>query len=1776
MSWRKAASIVAVVGVLAALVVVSASAGTLPPRLYPHVFYPTKSDVSQPISSMTIPPAQPRAPMEREQFAGKSIPPMTPVVDSVVQHFMGSAAMPSPLVSVLGMSNADNGTLLGTLITPADTTGAVGGSSPASNVYLQWVNMVWSVYDKTTGTKLHGPYPGNIFWNGFGGPCETENDGDIIILYDKLADRWFAAQFAVFQSAPWYQCVAVSTSPDPTGSYYRYAINTGSKLGDYPKYSIWADAYYGSFNNFANGTTWAGSNFMALQRSKMLTGDPTAAMIVFQMGTNYGSDLPVDFDGTAPGAGTPGIFAEVDKQSWIPGLTADSALLWYFTPDWTNPANSCVGLSCTGEPNEIVPVATFTAPLCGGSRSCIPQMGGEALDSISDRLMYRAQGRDLADHQSILLNHTVDAGGGIAGVRWYELRSAGGWNNWSVYQQGTYSPDSDYRWMGSVAMDHSGDIGLGYSVSSASMRTAIRYAGRLPGDPLGTLPQTEGEIVASTGSTNTGYNRWGDYSTMQIDPVDDCTFWYTTMYDDGTDNTGTYPGWMWNTRIGSFKFPGCSIGPTGTLTGTVTSSAGGAGIPGALVTAGASSTLTNASGVYTFTLPVNTYNMTVTKLGYTTGSANNVPVTDGGTTTQDFVLDPTGSATVDGFVTAAGHGWPLWAKVDVTLTGSPVATLYTSPWNGYYEVVLPQGYVYDFTVTPMYTGYLPETRPVSVTPADQIQNFTLNPASGNPTYSCYLDGGINEHFEGDFPPAGWTVKNNGTIANNVWKRNDAWGRANETGGTGYCADADSDKAGSGSGNFDTELWSPMVKMPATPRQITFASAFKRIADTGTFDISTNGGSTWTTLGSFSANEVANKTYDLTAYAGMNVVFRWHYMSNGSWQYYWEVDDVRTETIPPPPPPPTQLWSQNWDGVTAPALPAGWATQVVVAGSYATPTWTNVTAGTHPTMAPDTPPNMMEFNSYDNSGGQVLLYTTAGTDLSAGTGILRFRIYHDTGYTSNDRVQVQASTDGGTTWQNMGTAVPRYNGTTGWADAEVNFAGLTGPTTDVRIGLLGISAYGNNTHLDATSLWIGVVPIPVPDNPTLSCVPIEGSMVAGFVTDENTAAPIIGATVAETNGPTVTTFDTPVDSGIPGGFYYLFSPKLGTAPDGPSQHTFTASMAGYGDVVKNAILVPNTINRLDFSLPAPALSLSPSPLVLESRMYPDSTPADDAQRTFSIVNSGGLAAHVKMHFSQLPNTYVPQLPRDPAGPSRIGGGLQNKLVYSLKGIPVNGPVHPPAAPLAAGAVIQHWPTGLTGPWGMGYAMDSDHAWVSSISLAGGDNYDHEYTRDGTATGGRIDTSAWNINGYAADMAFNKNTGMLWQMNVNIGTQYIEELNPNTMTSTGNVITVNGLSSWYTGLAYDPDSDTFFIGGWTNTMIYRFDSSGTILQSFNSGLSVAGLAYNPSTGHLFVMTNASPNLVWVLDANNGYATVGSFSIAGFSDYAGAGLEFDCNGHLWAVNQGDKNAYEVDSGETYPCNPNLPWVTITPTEGDAPAHDSLGETVDFYPAGANHFGLWRATLGFQSNTPTPLPNAPVYFTKAFWDVPEGYWADAYIHGLAGVQLTVGIGGGNYGPTLGVTRAQMAVFLVRTMHGPAFRPPSAVGIFADVDLTDYDWAADWIEQLYHDGVTNGCGTNGNGQPLYCPARVTNRAEMAAFICRAKGWAPYINPTPTYADVPSSFWAYGYIEKITQEGVTTGCGVNGNGDPIYCPYDDMLRDSMAKFMVLAWNIPYYEHPADM
>jgi hypothetical protein len=469
--------------------------------------------------------------------------------DPVAQTSTPTAAAASSLSQWEGLGyDFPNFTIVGV---PPDTNMAVG-----PNHIVQWVNGGFAVFDKTGHTLYSvddSTFWGNSTCNQLGGYS------DPIVQYDKVADRWVVGEVAIpgFPGliGQFAQCLAVSTTNDPAGSYNMWAYGFGNNVNDYPKIGLWPDAYYITWNIFNNSS----GNFLYAEacgwnRADAIKGASAPGLVCFHFPVptqtdTYASELPGDWDGSAsPPANSPEYIMDVDTGT-------GELHLWKFHVDFANTNNSTL----TG-PTVLSGVAAFTSP-CPTTQDCIAQPGTtQKVDALADRLMYRLAYRNFGDHESLVLNHSVTSTdssfGTRIGVRWYEVRSPGGTP--TINQEGTFAPDSDNRWMASVAQDNSGNIAVGYSISSAATYPSIRYTGRETGDPTGTL-QTESTMIAGGGSQSS-YNRWGDYSAMRIDPTDDCTFWYTTEYQK--DNQ---PG-NWYTRIGSFKFSSCGQ----TLTATTT------------------------------------------------------------------------------------------------------------------------------------------------------------------------------------------------------------------------------------------------------------------------------------------------------------------------------------------------------------------------------------------------------------------------------------------------------------------------------------------------------------------------------------------------------------------------------------------------------------------------------------------------------------------------------------------------------------------------------------------------------------------------------------------------------------------------------------------------------------------------------------------------------------------------------------------------------------------------------------------------------------------------------------------------------------------------------------------------------------------------------------------------------------------------------------------------------------------------------------------------------
>ena len=588
--------------------------------------------------------------------------------DHSVQRSLAAPNMPSAILNFDGIPFPG----VNCNCAPPDTNGEVGLSQ-----YVQIVNTGFQVFDKSTGSSVFGPVAISSLWQGFGGVCETSGFGDPVALYDQLANRWVITQFAG-TSVPTDECVAVSQGTDAAGAYFRYAFHLGSNFFDYPKLGVWPDAYYMSMNVFnSSGTAFLGPQAFALDRTQMLAGNP-ATFIATAMGapTDDGY-MPADLDGSIPPpAGAPNPFLSVGLNSTWP--------LHRFHVDFTTPGNSTFNLGGTLTPDP------FSA-ICGGGGACVPQLGtGDVLDTLGDRGMFRSAYRHFSDgHEALVGNMTV-ASGGVAGIRWFEVNNVTSGTPGFV-QQSTYQPDSTWRWMGSAAMDGNGDLALGFSASSATINPQIRYAGRLASDPANTLAQGEAHLFDGTGSQTDTVSRWGDYSDMTVDPVDDCTFWYTQEYYQVTSS------FNWRTRIGNFKFPSCTSAPSGTLDGTVTDSSTNAPLSGAQINVAplGASTVTDATGHYSLTLPVGSYNVTASHFGYSP-QTQPASITDGNTTTLDFALVAAPSGSLSGTVSDSSAN-PI-ANATVTINGTPIPPATTDASGHYSFASVPNG-TYNVTAT---------------------------------------------------------------------------------------------------------------------------------------------------------------------------------------------------------------------------------------------------------------------------------------------------------------------------------------------------------------------------------------------------------------------------------------------------------------------------------------------------------------------------------------------------------------------------------------------------------------------------------------------------------------------------------------------------------------------------------------------------------------------------------------------------------------------------------------------------------------------------------------------------------------------------------------------------------------------------------------------------------------------------------------------------------------------------------------------------------------------
>ncbi|MEO7326876.1 MAG: hypothetical protein ABIW82_18795, partial [Dokdonella sp.] len=538
-------------GTLAAQAAVTSPA-TIVPDSMPNVIHSSRNDVSAPMRDIlrAMPPQTPQG-TEQEPFlipnillkpSSQSGSALVPDYARMQTHGTGT---PAPLVDLSFEAISSVTGACGCL--PPDTNGDVSDQH-----YIQWVNSAWQIFDKLTGLPNAGtltPKPGNSFFVGFGGKCETTNAGDPLALWDARAQRWVMSQFVT--SAPYAQCVAVSTTSDPLGTYNRYEFQWPN-FGDYPKMGVWTDgagqdAYLLTTHEFDAASAFQGAAMIAMERDKMLAGLP-ASMVRYGGFDAYGVE-PINLTGAldAPTNACPS-YVHFDANT-------SEYLFWDLCLNWVTPLSSTI----SANPTRIqgTPFVSYFNE--------VPQQGtANGLDSFGTHIMYRANARAFPPNAptriSLVVDHVVQGNVQQGGINWVHFNLDDHGANpptptaldRQIVDEGVYAPDASTRWMGGIAIDGSGNIGVGYSMSSATTHPQIEINGHALGDPAGTLRDETNctNTIANGSQTSTSF-RWGDYSSMSVDPVDQCTFYFTSEYYPSTASSS------WHTRVCSFKFDGC-------------------------------------------------------------------------------------------------------------------------------------------------------------------------------------------------------------------------------------------------------------------------------------------------------------------------------------------------------------------------------------------------------------------------------------------------------------------------------------------------------------------------------------------------------------------------------------------------------------------------------------------------------------------------------------------------------------------------------------------------------------------------------------------------------------------------------------------------------------------------------------------------------------------------------------------------------------------------------------------------------------------------------------------------------------------------------------------------------------------------------------------------------------------------------------------------------------------------------------------------------------------
>ena len=860
--------------------------------------------------------------------------------DSAVQDpEVSAAALANPKIPTT-IKNFDGIVFpgVGCSCAPPDTDGEVGLTQ-----YVQLVNEGFQVWNKSTGASVYGPAGLQTLWSGFGGVCEFSGGGDPIVLFDQLSNRWLISEFAGGDVIT-DECVAVSTSPDAAGSYNRYGFHLGDEFYDYPHLGVWPDAYYMSMNVFDQNTdAYLGPQPFALDRAAMIAGTP--ATFVTTTSVRVASNdpfLPSDLDGSIlPPAGAPNAFLSAGENSTWP--------LYRFHVDFATPANSTFTQAAVLSP------ATYTLA-CPTTAGCVPALGATTAanryDAIGDRPMFRLAYRRFGDgHEALVGNMSVCvstfaanacANGTNAaanpsatiGVRWWELSNVTSGTP-AFVQQSTYQPDASHRWMGSAAMDDKGNMAIGFSKADSATRPGIWYAGRLASDTASTMAQGEALLYVGTGSQTGTNNRWGDYSDLTVDPVNDCTFWFTSEY---MNTTGTF---NWRTRIGSFQFDDCTASDTAPAFAAVS------------IYKSADATSVEAGS----------------QVGFTVTLSNGGSDAATGLTFSDALPAATG---VNWSIDAADSGW--------SISGSaPNQSLVYAP-TSIGASVSTQAHIISSTA--------------SGTPATLTNSASFSSANGGSGTAVAMvqllvaTCGVTEGFDNVnslFPSAGgaWDHKNlSSPTGSTDWFQGSTAVFTSHRGATDSYIGANFNST-TGASTISNWLFSPLLTLQngaqlsfwtRVPMASTFPDRLQVLMSTN--GVSTDVGATNTSTGDYSTLLLdINPTLIATGYplgwtkytinisglgspASGRIGFR-YFVTNGgpsgANSNFVGIDTLSYGCSAPPAPEactPTTNFSESFDGVTAPALPANWSASNTVG---AAPLWVTSSTGT-PTPIFDTTPN----------------------------------------------------------------------------------------------------------------------------------------------------------------------------------------------------------------------------------------------------------------------------------------------------------------------------------------------------------------------------------------------------------------------------------------------------------------------------------------------------------------------------------------------------------------------------------------------------------------------------------------------------------------------------------------------------------------------------------------------------------------------------------------------------------------------------------------------------